>query len=148
VQRAWHRYDRLSVIAAITVSPERRRMHSRFQVHAENIRTHHIRKFLLQLRQELRRPLVVIMDRLPAHRSAARQLLELHDDIEIEWLPGYAPELNPVEALWSHTKYCDLANFLPNDTSELRQAVLNSLKDQRGNTELLQSFFQAAKLTL
>jgi transposase len=23
---------------------------------------------------------------------------------EIEWLPGYAPELDPVEMVWSHTK--------------------------------------------
>jgi transposase len=107
-----------------------------------------IARSLLQLRQELRRPLVVIMDRLPAHRSAARQILEQRDDIQIEWLPAYATELNPVEAQWSHTKYCDLANFLPHDTSQLRRAVLHTLHDQRADTPLLQSFFQAAQLAV
>jgi transposase len=31
----------------------------------------------------------------------------------VEFLPGYAPELNPVEYLWSHWKQHELPNFLP-----------------------------------
>ncbi len=148
MQRAWDRHDRLSVISALSVSPERRRIKASFQVHAENICAQHVRRFLLQLRQETRRPLIVIMDRLPAHRSAARQLQEQRGDISVEWLPAYAPELNPVEAQWSHTKYSDLANYLPNDTPELCRAVLQSLQQQRHETDLLNSYFQAAKLNL
>ncbi len=148
MQRAWDRHDRLSVISAISVSPKRQRLRASFQVHAENICACHVRRFLLQIRQEVRQPLIVIMDRLPAHRSAARQLLDQRDDIHVEWLPAYAPELNPVEAQWSHTKYCDLANYIPDDTSELRREVLQSLRQQRDEPTLLNSYFQAAKLTI
>jgi len=49
-------------------------------------------------------------------------------NIEFEWLPAYAPELNPVESRWSHTKYSDLANFVPDDTPRLKRAVRKSLK--------------------
>src|SRR5438876_11189377 len=39
------------------------------------------------------------------------------------WLPGYAPDLNPVEAIWSHTKYSDLANYVHQDADHLLDAV-------------------------
>jgi DDE superfamily endonuclease len=44
----------------------------------------------------------VVWDRLPAHRSrlVAQFLGSLDGQIAIEYLPPYAPELNPVEYLW------------------------------------------------
>lgn len=149
VQRCWDRYDRLSVMGAITLSPHRKRLDARFNAWHENICTRHVVQFIKQLRQELRRPLVVILDRLAAHRSAARQLQsEGYKDIRFEWLPAYAPDLNPVEALWSHTKYSDLANFLPNDQHDLRRSVCQSIEVQRRQKHLLCSFIHAAKLKL
>ena len=37
----------------------------------------------------------------------------------VEWLPAYAPDLNPVEPAWSHTKYGDLANYVPETALDL-----------------------------
>jgi hypothetical protein len=37
----------------------------------------------------------------------------------LEFLPAYAPELNPVEYLWSHWKHHVLPNFCPQDFGEL-----------------------------
>ena len=34
-------------------------------------------------------------------------------------LPGYAPELNPVEYLWSHWKQHELPNFCPQNFGQL-----------------------------
>jgi len=49
--------------------------------------------------------MLVIWDRLNAHRSAQRQLIVKYgDDICFEFLPAYSPQLNPVEQVWSHTK--------------------------------------------
>ena len=97
----------------------------------------------------LRRPIIVVWDNLRAHKSA-EQLVKLLEKRGIEFapLPSYAPELNPVEAGWSCSKYGDLANFAPEDAAELEQAVKNSLHGRRSNQALLQSFFQAAKLNL
>ena len=149
VQRAWDRHDRLSVISALSISPRRQHLRVAFQVHSENIRHEHIEHFLRQLHHELRRPLIVVMDRLPAHRSAARILREEKGtQIQVEWLPGYAPELNPVEYQWGHAKYSELANFTPDDASELRTAVFETLQKQRSQPNLLLSFFHAAKLKL
>jgi len=149
VQRAWDRHDRLSVIGAITVSPQRRRLGLAFRVHHENICAPHVTQFLTQLRYQLRRPILVVLDRLPAHRSAARRLAAMgRHDIALEWLPAYAPDLNPVEAHWSYTKYSDLANYLPADATQLRRAVYQSLRRQSTQQHLLHSFFETAKLNL
>jgi len=60
------------------------------------------------------------LDRYSAHRKAVRLL---QDWFEVEWLPAYAPDLNPVEMVWNHSKYSDLANFIPEDVDDLHQAV-------------------------
>ncbi|MGH8672307.1 MAG: transposase [Burkholderiales bacterium] len=61
-------------------------------------------EFLKQLRIQLKRKLLIIWDGLPAHRSRrVRDYVDsTHGALQIEWLPAYAPELNPVEFLWAH----------------------------------------------
>lgn len=93
--------------------------------------------------------MIVVWDNLRAHKAAEKsvRLLEKRG-IEFEPLPSYAPELNPVEAGWSSSKYGDLSNFAPQDADELERAVIASLRGQRENQALLRSFFQAAKLKI
>lgn len=149
VQRAWDRYDRLSVISAITVSPARRSIGLPFQIHDDNIRTDEAVAFIRQLRRQLRRPLIIIWDRWPVHRAAAKRIAASRlQQIDFEWLPAYAPELNPVEPRWSHTKFSQMANYVPDDTRQLKATVRRSLRKQVGNQQLKKSFFKSAKLKL
>lgn len=149
VQRAWDRYDRLSVISAVTLSPHRRHIGTPFQIHTNNIRTAEAVDFIKALRRSFRGPLIIVLDRWSVHRAAAKQILASRlKQMEFEWLPAYAPELNPVEARWSHTKYGDLANFVPDDTPELKHAVRKSLKSQANDHQLKTSFFKTAKLRI
>lgn len=149
VQRAWDRYDRLSVISAVTLSPTRRQIGLPFQIHGENIRTQVAVAFVKQLRRQLGRPLIVVWDRWQVHRSAAKHISTSRTkSIEFEWLPAYAPELNPVEPRWSHTKYSQLANFVPDDTPQLKRSVRAALKKQSREHTLKRSFFKSARLNL
>ena len=66
--------------------------------------------------------------------------------MQIEYLPAYAPELNPVEAMWNHTKYSDLANFIPEDAGHLSKSIMASLSEQRSDPQLKYSFFRYANL--
>jgi transposase len=63
-------------------------------------------------------------------------------------LPAYAPELNPVEQVWNHTKYTDLANYKPDDIASLGQAVARSIRSTRAQTPLLRSFFRHSRFGL
>lgn len=149
MQRAWDRYDRLSVIGAVTLSPIRRRIGTPFHIYEDNIRTDQVVGFIKALRKQFQRPLIICLDRWPVHRAAARRILDSRmRNVEFEWLPAYAPELNPTEARWSNTKYSDLANFVPDDAAQLKRSVRSSLKRHVQSHHLKQSFFKTAKLRL
>jgi transposase len=137
------------VTGVVTLSPTRTRVGAYFDVQRENIRADDVIDFLRRLRRKLRRPLIVVWDRWSVHRSAARRIAAARwKQIEFESLPAYAPELNPVEAMWSHAKYADLANYVPDDADELAAAVHASLKDQSQNHQLKRSYFKTAQLRL
>jgi putative transposase len=139
----------LSVIGAISVSPVRHRLGLHDQIHHTNIRGPLMDDFLHSLHRQLDRRIILIWDRLGAHRSSRAHLEQTHGDwFEFEWLPPYAPELDPVEQCWNHAKCTDLANLVPNDIDELHQAVANSLEAQRRNPDLLRSYFEFAGLDL
>ena len=147
VQYAWDRHDRLSVIAALLYRPRSGRLSLHFSVLDHNVKTPDFKAFLLELRRLTRRPVILVCDRLNAHRSAVRQLKEQGADwLSVEWLPPYAPDLNPVEAVWNHAKYSDLANRVPDNMFQLCDLVGQSLNDQHFRPPLLKSFLRRAKL--
>lgn len=148
-QLAWQRYDRLSVIGSLAVSPHERRVRLNFRVHDHNIRTADFVSYLDALHRAHRGPIIAVLDRLNVHRAAVRQILARGARwLSVEWLPAYAPDLNPVEPLWSYSKYSALANFVPHDVQHLEDAVIEALGDLPKKQPLLRSFFQAAGISL
>ena len=73
--------------------------------------------FLKALLRHIDKPLLIVWDRLPAHRSRlVREFIELSEGhIVTEYLPPHAPELNPVEYIWSYWKQHELPNVCPKD---------------------------------
>ena len=149
IQYASARHDRLSAIGAVTLSPERQRINTYWQFFRANIVSTDVVAFLRDLHRQNGRRLIVVLDRFNVHRKAARLLQEQGAGwATFEWLPAYAPDLNPIEAMWSCTKYGDLANYVPGDLDELEGAVLDSLISQYGHTPTKRSYFKTAKLKL
>jgi len=146
---SYDRRDRLSAIWAVTVSPKRRRLGLYFDILDHNVKADDFESFVDQLLRRVGRPIILVIDRYSVHRSAAKKLLAKHRGrLSIEWLPAYAPELNPDEQVWNRTKYTDLANFVPEDVRHLGRSVAASLRKTRGQQSLLRSFFKHAKLPL
>jgi transposase len=79
------------------------------------IRSPQIIEFLSHLLRHIPGKLLIVWDGLPGHRSRATWefIREQRGRLWVEFLPGYAPELNPVEYLWSHWKQHELPNFCP-----------------------------------
>ena len=78
-------------------------------------------KFLRSLRRHIRGKVLLIWDGLASHRSGQ---VRAHIRAQCHWLrveplPGYAPELNPVEYLWSAIKAKATANYSPDTLDEL-----------------------------
>jgi transposase len=107
-----------------------------------------ILRFLKELKTGMRgRKLLLIWDGLPAHRA---KIIKAYIARERTWLrverfPAYAPELNPIEYLWSAMKRKDIANHPPSGLACLRQAIHKS-KRRLSNQKLLKGFLKASKL--
>ena len=147
VMYSWDRRDRLSVIAGLSLSAKSRRIGLYFAVHEQNVTTEEVETFLRQVQRSLGRKLIVIMDRWSVHRKAAERLFG-DERFRIEYLPPYAPDLNPVEHVWKHTKYDDLANYVPDALLDLELELECSIDRTRERPELLRSFFHATELEI
>lgn len=135
------------MIGSLALTPRRRLVRLAFRVHDHNIRTDDVVRYLSALHRQHGGRLIMVLDRFSVHYAAVRQLQEAGADwLQVEWLPAYAPDLNPVEALWSHAKYTALANFVPDDVRHLEDAVIEAVGDVHFNKPLLRSFFHAAQL--
>lgn len=149
IHRSWDRRDRLSAISAITVTPRSRRLGLCVDVLQHNVKTEHFVAFLKRLLRRTRRRTVVVLDRLNVHRAAAKELRERYGHrIHFEWLPPYAPELNPDEQVWNRAKYTDLANFIPDRIETLDHELVDSFRRTTRSQRLLRSFFNHARLPL
>lgn len=149
IHYSWDRRDRLSAISAITVSPGRRRLGLYFDICDHNIVTDDFETFVETVLRRLGRPIILVMDRWQVHRAGALRLLRRFPKrVEVEWLPAYAPDLNPVEQIWNRTKYTDLANYIPNDILSLGREVAHSIRHTRSQHTLLRSFFRYCGLGL
>jgi transposase len=147
--RGRHR-QKVSVIAALTLSPRRGRLGLYFRTIVNgSFSGGSVAAFLRQLLRHLRGRVIVVWDRWSGHRGPDVQaVLADHPRLKLESLPPYAPELNPVEHLWSHLKWARLNNFAPNDAVELDRAIGPALKKTRQEQPLLLGCWRGAKLQL
>lgn len=142
-------HERVSMIAALTVSPRRRRVGLYFSLLPnENVVTQNLLRFVRALRRELGSPIVLVWDRLNVHRSVSTQLRRRSRSIHPVFLPPYAPDLNPVEPFWAYLKMNPLANHAPLDVDELGRRAKRHTRRIARDQVLLRSFLQATPLFL
>lgn len=149
LQYAWDRHDRITAIAALSRGPWAARLGLYYMLLDHNAKAPDFVRFLREVHRHLRRPIILVCDRLRAHGAAVRQLLEGGATwISVEWLPPYAPDLDPVEDVWNQSKYADLANVVPDDVEDLRRKLIDVLETYRHEPNRLYSFFSAAGLSI
>jgi transposase len=142
--------EKVSIIAGVSLSPKRSRFGLYFQtLPNQSIKNGETATFLRDLLGHLRGRVIVIWDNGPNHKGPAiRELLKRYPRLTLERLPPYAPELNPVEYLWSHLKKTKLVNLAAQDARELDDLAMENLDDVRHRPNLLKSFFAATHLPI
>ena len=101
--------------------------------------------FLKKLMKHRKKPLMLILDSLPAHKGpAVRSYVEsLQGKLQLHYLPGYAPELNPDELVWSHMKRTGTAKKPLRTGDQLQSRIDADLRTIQRNPKLVRSFFHA-----
>jgi transposase len=100
-------------------------------------------RFLRRLIKEARRKVFLIVDRHPVHRSRkVRAWLAQHADrIEMFFLPGYSPDLNPDEMLNQDVKTNAVGKRRPRTRSQMLRTVRGYLDRRRRNPDLVLRYF-------
>ena len=140
--------DKVSLIAALTLSPRNQHLGLYFSTLInDHFESTAVDWFVRELLKHLRGPVIVIWDRGNMHRGLAiRQLQADFPRLTLEFLPPYAPDLNPVEQVWTFLKWHRLSNFAPADTKELEQKAFDELFGVRKNQQRLRSFWEGSDL--
>lgn len=119
-----------------------------FRLFPGTIRSPQVVEFLAHLLRHVPGHLLVIWDGLRSHRSRlVRAFVTAQEGrLTLEFLPAYAPELNPVEYLWGYWKHHALPNFCPKTFSELSHHARRALRRMRQRRTLVPSFWKQARL--
>lgn len=100
---------------------------------------------LKHIMRRRRKPLFLVLDSLPAHKAKmVRDYVEAtNGKLELHFLPGYAPELNPDELVWNYVKRTGTAKS-PLALGELLQDRIDAdLQAVQADPALVKSFFRA-----
>lgn len=99
---------------------------------------------LKKLMRGRRKPLHLVVDGLPAHKKAVVKayVAGTKGRLTLHFLPGYAPDLNPDELVWSHAKRTGNARGPLQQGEKLQQRVAGQLADIGNNPALVRSFFR------
>jgi transposase len=144
-------HGRISVIAAITISPVRRHFGFYFHLSDDNVnlRGDPVVQFIEDVRRKIRSAITLLWDQIPIHRGKpVAAYLARHRWVVVEPFPPFAPELNPVDNVWSYVKYNRLANYTPQDLGELRKRITMEFRRLQKRPDLLRSLFDHTGLTL
>lgn len=103
--------------------------------------------FLKDVKKEMGgKKLLLVWDGLPAHRAkiVVDYIRSQRHWLRVERYPGYAPELSPVEFMWSPIKCKDLAQVPPQGLGQLIGLVRKAFRRIKKNKTLLKNCLRKA----
>lgn len=145
VLHEWQTRDHLSVMGGVTLAGKLYVL-----VRRHSLNGLHTVEFLKHLVRHAGHRLLVIWDGSPIHRRAeVKEFLSCVEgqDIHVEPLPAYAPDLNPFDTgVWQHLKHVEMRNLVCLDLEELHLELHLAVGRLRQKPYLIQSSFRAAGL--
>lgn len=107
------------------------------------------RDLLIAAHQQLGGPIVLIWDNLNVHKAAdLREFAAARDWLTIYYLPPYAPDLNPVEGIWSLLRRGWLSNVAFSTPEHLIQRIRRGLRHIQYRSDLIDGCLAETGLTI
>lgn len=136
--RAYQNRVRLGLISAVTNKGE-----LRWMVLEGAVKPPSLIRFLGRLVRDVGRKIFLILDRLPVHRSAKVRawLAGREAEIEVHYLPGYSPELNPDEGVNADLKQAVTRKAPARSKAQLKRALVGHMRRLSKMPHRVRSFF-------
>jgi transposase len=135
---------RMSLISAITA-----RGHMRFMIKEKGgVNAEVFIEFLKRLMTGAKRPVILIVDRGPAHIAKKTKAFveSLNGKLRLFYLPPYSPDRNPDELVWKHLKADTVGRMAITDKADFKTKVRSSMRQLQSNPEKIRSFYQKPSL--
>lgn len=143
LKRLTHFRRETSTFAGVTLSGKLYKCHFDGSINAEKVKLG-----LEHLARQIHGPFILIWDRAVPHRAKVTQaFFQAHPDILFEYLPPYAPELNPEEYCHGNVKR-HLKNAIWASKEEIRHHLDLGFSRLRKRPDILLGFFKYAGLNL
>jgi len=126
-----YNWKKLSVAGAMAYRWDGRRCRFVFRTQPGSFKAVDIIAFLKALKQQFRgKKVILIWDKLPGHKAQIthQYLSSQRHWLRMEWLPSYAPDLNPTEFVWGHSKGGELANQAVEHLDDVADALRRALR--------------------
>jgi transposase len=131
---------------ALLMTPGQRRIRLHAQSYRCNLTGDHVLAFLKHLLRQVPGPIVLVWDKASIHqRQKVQEFLAQHPRIHGYNFPTSAPELNPVEFVWTQMEEY-LASSAPEDIDQLGSLVQAALRRTRVSQSRLWSCLHASDL--
>jgi transposase len=144
-------WKRASMVGICCYRPDGSRARLCFHTQPDSYNSQTLIGVLRRLRRFLGgAPVTLVWDNLPAHHSRVMGawLEGQRYWLQVEYLPGYAHDLDPVEGLWANLKDVELANLCRDTIAEVLEAAWQGIGRVRRNRALLFSFLRYCGLNL
>lgn len=151
ISQEGNRRKKVSVAAAVWLSPMRTRLGLYFQTLADGYFDNwNMTAFMEAMMSDLSGRFVVVWDGGPMHKGEPINALKDHFNsrMTLERLPPWAPQLNPVEWLWAWLKWERLSNFAAHNVKELEKRMIAELMSKQNDQTFLRGLFRASELPL
>src|SRR6266542_5261683 len=147
-----HRFGwkRMSVAGALAYEPDGSDAQLIFAMRPGAYNGETLIEFLIELDEIVQRRVILLWDGLPAHRSRrmTEWIARQRTGLQVERLPGYAPELNPTEQVWGSIKSTELANVCANTIDEVADHAEDGLDRVTNDAPLCLAFLRHCGLRL
>jgi putative transposase len=138
--------QRLNLIGALCLTPAGRRIKLHVRSYWRSLTGEQVIAFLRHLLHHLRGPIVLVWDKHPIHkRKEVTAFLAQHPRLEVHWFPTCAPELNPMEFVWTQVSEAT-ANTAPHNGGELQANVMGGLARTRHSQKRLWACIYGSEL--
>jgi transposase len=122
-------WKRMSLAGALAYEPDGSDAHLVFELRPGAYNDEMLIQFLSDLYEVEQRAVLLIWDGLPSHRSRRMTdwIATQRHWLSVERLPGYAPDLNPIENVWGNLKSQELANLCSETLDQVADMAENGL---------------------
>ena len=116
-----------------------------YEIYTERLNASRFLELLKHFMRGRQGPVLLVLDGHPAHiaKAVAQYVQSLKGRLELHFLPGYAPELNPDEGIWNHLKGQGVSKKPLRRDESLRSRVQTDLAAIKSRPALVRSFFHA-----